>query len=784
MNASDKLLPVPGANQSGSPTDPAMRLVQMSDGTYAVMVVAVNKDGTAIGGGGGGGGGGSGSSAAGDSVIDAANVIWWMVVDSTNGAVTYYQYGTTTVGTPTLPVKPYEYTAGSVQVTQSSLPTGAATSALQTAGNAALSSIDAKTPALGQALAAQSVPVVLTAAQIEALKPTTGAATDASVQAITTSLGTDGATPPAIAGTGVRGWLRGIFEKLAGTLTVSGTVSVGNFPATQAVSGTVSVGNLPATQAVSAMALPLPAGASTAAKQDAMVNALGTPMQQTGGSVSVSNLPATQAVSAAALPLPAGASTAALQATGNTSLANIDTDIGTTADAAWSGTGNGSVIAALKGIFGKLAGTLAVAIQQLFSYSANNSTNGTSTAFTVATGSSWMGTVEAAINQNFATISVISTQAVTVTVNQYLDALGTIMDVPPVSFTVAAGTPYTFPLAIQGNYFKLSVSNASGASASVTVDTYFGPLPVEPATLTQAGNKKTSIQEQLVTISTVNSSTAQLAASATFTGAWEAVLNTASVQVSVVADQPTTITVQQSQDLAGTKIVSSKQYTRAAGAPFAESLLVVGTYLRITVQNTGASTTTTLSAQTIYTPVMNQSPVGPDNSGNMPVGIGQQVYGSTNGVFVGGTSQVQVTPAVTAASAYVTGNVVGGLLTFANVVQATVLSGVLESVTLAIKSTQTATFKLYLFRSAPSATFTDKTSPAINAADASLLLDVITLSGGDSGLGANATLYVADNIGKSLVLAGTALYGVLVVTGTPTFTTTTDVVVTASILKD
>ena len=51
------------------------------------------------------------------------------------------------------------------------------------------------------------------------------------------------------------------------TQAVSGSVSVGNFPATQAVSGSVSVGNFPATQAVSVAALPLPAGAATAAGQ-------------------------------------------------------------------------------------------------------------------------------------------------------------------------------------------------------------------------------------------------------------------------------------------------------------------------------------------------------------------------------------------------------------------------------------------------------------------------------------------------------------------------------------
>lgn len=53
-------------------------------------------------------------------------------------------------------------------------------------------------------------------------------ATATGVQAVTTSLGADGSSPPTISGTGVRGWLRGIYEKLAGTLTVSGTVTVAN----------------------------------------------------------------------------------------------------------------------------------------------------------------------------------------------------------------------------------------------------------------------------------------------------------------------------------------------------------------------------------------------------------------------------------------------------------------------------------------------------------------------------------------------------------------------------
>lgn len=63
--------------------------------------------------------------------------------------------------------------SGAVTITSGtiSLPVGASTSALQTTGNTSLGNIDTKTPALGQALAAGSIPVVLTAAQLATLTP-------------------------------------------------------------------------------------------------------------------------------------------------------------------------------------------------------------------------------------------------------------------------------------------------------------------------------------------------------------------------------------------------------------------------------------------------------------------------------------------------------------------------------------------------------------------------------------------------------------------------------------
>lgn len=57
------------------------------------------------------------------------------------------------------------------KVVTSALPTGAATSAKQDTGNTSVASIDTKTPALGQALAAASVPVILPSATITTLTP-------------------------------------------------------------------------------------------------------------------------------------------------------------------------------------------------------------------------------------------------------------------------------------------------------------------------------------------------------------------------------------------------------------------------------------------------------------------------------------------------------------------------------------------------------------------------------------------------------------------------------------
>lgn len=135
-------------------------------------------------------------------------------------------------------------------------------------------------------------------------------------------------------GTGLLGWLSGIYQKLSNTLTVT----VSSLPALPTGSnsiGTVGVSSLPA----------LPAGANAIGS----VSVSSLPALPTGanaiGTVGVNNFPATQAVSATALPLPTGAATE----TGN--IQTLRTVTGAVADVAYAGSGDATVVSALKGVY-------------------------------------------------------------------------------------------------------------------------------------------------------------------------------------------------------------------------------------------------------------------------------------------------------------------------------------------------------------------------------------------------------------------------------------------------
>lgn len=57
-----------------------------------------------------------------------------------------------------------------------------------------------------------------------------GLATETTLQSISSSLGSDGVSPPSTTGSGIRGWLRGVYEKLSGTLSVNSTILNNGYP--------------------------------------------------------------------------------------------------------------------------------------------------------------------------------------------------------------------------------------------------------------------------------------------------------------------------------------------------------------------------------------------------------------------------------------------------------------------------------------------------------------------------------------------------------------------------
>jgi hypothetical protein len=149
---------------------------------------------------------------------------------------------------------------------------------------------------------------------------------------------------------------------------------------------------------------------------------------------------------------------------------------------------------------------------------------------------------------------------------------------------------------------------------------------------------------------------------------------------------------------------------------------------------------------------------------------------------VGGvTKEVCTVPTVTA-GAYVAGNVVGGLITLSGAF-GMANSGVLQSVRLTSRSTQTAEFDVTLFSAQPSSTFADHAAPSIVAADTLLVQPPVKLTNNSSLLG-TATVYGADNIARGIKATGSSLYAIVTTPGTPTFTSTADLQLCVGISQD
>lgn len=144
--------------------------------------------------------------------------------------------------------------------------------------------------------------------------------------------------------------------------------------------------------------------------------------------------------------------------------------------------------------------------------------------------------------------------------------------------------------------------------------------------------------------------------------------------------------------------------------------------------------------------------------------------------------RLSATPTIST-TAYAAGDAIGGLLTFSNAARSSGGSCRIDAVQIVDKAQQYADINLVLFDRSI-------TAPTDNAAfdptDAELanVVGVVPIGGGFYyGFNDNGVASISG-LGITAVLNGTDLFGVLVAVTAPTYGTTSDLVVTATILQD
>lgn len=143
------------------------------------------------------------------------------------------------------------------------------------------------------------------------------------------------------------------------------------------------------------------------------------------------------------------------------------------------------------------------------------------------------------------------------------------------------------------------------------------------------------------------------------------------------------------------------------------------------------------------------------------------------------TSEVVVTPAVTASSAYSSGQQVGGIQTLANVCITQARIAQLLTFSVIDIDNQKAPLVVFLFNQNPTVTSVDGGTFAITAANfKSQLVGSFSISAADyvsAASKANAAVNFSNSFFNNLDPNG-SLYAALVTTGTPTYTSTSSLV--------
>ena len=137
------------------------------------------------------------------------------------------------------------------------------------------------------------------------------------------------------------------------------------------------------------------------------------------------------------------------------------------------------------------------------------------------------------------------------------------------------------------------------------------------------GNKYLGVSTlQDVHVSAANSSTANLASGATFTGTSQSSLGIAGIQINLHADQNCTVYVDQSTEGSNWDITDSFTYYYANGGA-SWTVQATASYLRIRVTNNGAATTTEFRLQTALCPIVEAVPRSLSAKGNLKTAINE-----------------------------------------------------------------------------------------------------------------------------------------------------------------
>lgn len=444
------------------------------------------------------------------------------------------------------------------------LPTGGATSALQSTGNSSLSSILSalqgtlstsvtNLPAsqtVNQATGSNLHTVIDSGALTANIGTTNGVALDTSIQALQVAQGSTTASQ------------KGSLVQAAVSSSAPSYTTAQTSPLSLTLAGALRVDGSAVTQPISAASLPLPTGGATSALQtsgNTTLSTISTQLPATLGGKTTANAMAvsiasdqTVPISATSLPLPTGGSTSALQSTANTTLSAI----------------SGQLPASL--------GAKATAASMAVNIASDQTVPVNVTSSVLPTGGSTSANQSSQLTQE-TTSAINSGTIVTNTGNTATNTSTTATNTGTISSQQTSGAQKTQLVDGSGNVYGPSQNDGTGIKA----------LPVQ-------------INFTNFVFSANNTSTAQLAAGATFTGTIDNIIAQQAYSILLTSDQNGTLTVNQCIDSACTRIAQSLAFSVIANQGFSRSGVINGNYFYLTFKNNGASTTTTLNINTAY----------------------------------------------------------------------------------------------------------------------------------------------------------------------------------------